>query len=151
MTEQGKWGRETWSVFDELDALQKDFGRMLGAAGLAGRVSRPGGAFPPMNVWTSSDGIVLDVELPGVEAKDVDITVHGDEIAISGRVPVDEAPEAVAVYRRERWTGDFSRSLRLPFNAEADGVKATHRNGILRVSVPRPEAQKPKRIAIEAA
>jgi len=101
-------------------------------------------AFPPVNVWHSEDGIIVDAELPGVELKDIDISVVKDQLTISGKIGVESKDDDREYHRRERASGEFSRTLYLPYAADSDAVKATYRNGILRVTVPRAEETKPQ-------
>jgi HSP20 family protein len=152
MFELVTWPRSAWSIFDELDSLQDGMNRMLsdGERGPRGRAWRRGATYPLMNIWTSADGIVIDAELPGVDPKEVDISVMGDALTLSGKVNTGEAPEGETYHRRERPAGDFARKLQLPFRAASDGVKANYTNGVLRVTVPRSEEEKPKKIEIEA-
>ncbi|NQU40428.1 MAG: Hsp20/alpha crystallin family protein [Lentisphaerae bacterium] len=155
MLELVTWPRNPWSIFDELESLQTDMSRMIAGqerdqAGDRGRAwRRP--TYPLMNVWTSADGMVIDAELPGVDPKDVDIAVQGNELKLSGRVNATTAAEGETYHRRERPAGEFTRTLQLPFRANAGGVKANYKNGVLRVTVPRSEEEKPRKIAIEAA
>ena len=141
-----KWPAAQWSILDELDSLQDDMSRVFGG----GRAWRRA-IYPPVNAWLSDDGVILDVELPGVNPDDVDISVVKDELTISGKVGVAEGDKDRKYYRRERPSGEFSRTLRLPFAANPDGVSANYKNGILRISVPRSEDTKPKKIAIEVS
>lgn len=141
--------RNPWSIFDELETLQRDFNRMFGDQ--AETPSRRTGAFPPMNVWSSEEGLVLDVELPGAEPGDVDVRVVGDQLTLTGRTRQDEPGEGATFHRRERACGEFERALQLPFRADANQVTAAYKNGILRIKVPRAESEKPKKIQIEAA
>jgi len=152
MFELVTWPRSSWSIFDELDSLQKDMNRMLTGRerGPRGRAWRRGATYPLMNVWSSADGIVIDAELPGVDPKEVDISVMGDELTLSGKVNTGEVPEGESYHRRERPTGEFVRKLQLPFRAASDAVKANYTNGVLRLTVPRSEEEKPKKIQIEA-
>ncbi len=143
--------RTPWSVFDELESLQEDMNRVFsgwGADRPNGRTARRA-AYPLMNVWSSAEGLVIDAELPGVAPEAVDIAVKGDELTIQGDVRHAD-DEGEAVYRRERPEGRFVRTLRLPFRASTEQVNARYRNGILRITVPRSEEEKPRKIAIEA-
>ena len=156
MFELATWPRNPWSVFDELESLQSDMNRMLAGQPTnrqspRGRAWRRRPTYPLMNVWSSADGLIIDAELPGVDPKDVDISVIGDELTLSGKVNVGDAPEGETYHRRERPAGEFVRTLQLPFRAAADAVKANYKNGVLRLTVPRSEDEKPKKIAIEAA
>jgi HSP20 family protein len=101
-----------------------------------------------MNVWVSQDGVVIDAELPGAEPKDVDISLTGDELTIRGTVNAADAAEDETYHRRERPAGEFARTLRLPFLADTDSVRAQYKNGVLRLTVPRPEEEKPRKIEV---
>lgn len=142
--------RNPWTIFDELESLQADMNRLL-----TPEASRPGprgrAAYPPMNVWSSADGLVIDAELPGVDPQEVEISVVGDELAVRGKVNAQEPAEGEVVLRRERPAGEFQRTLQLPFRANTGAVKATFKNGLLRIAIPRSEEEKPRKIAIETA
>lgn len=150
MFEVVRWPRSPWSIFDELESLQSTWNRPAGDADgdIALRRRRP--AYPLMNVWSGADGIVVDAELPGVDSKDIDISVQGDELTVRGKVNIGQAAEGVTYYRRERPAGEFIRTLQLPFRADSGAVKAAYKNGILRISVPRHEAEKPRKVAVAA-
>ena len=141
--------RNPWTVFDELESIQADMNRIL-AGQEAPRYARRA-AYPPLNVWASAAGLVIDAEMPGVDPKDVEISVVGDELSLRGKVNAQEPAEGETVLRRERPAGDFQRTLQLPFRANTGAVKATFKNGILRISIPRSEEEKPRKIAIEAS
>ncbi len=140
--------RNPWSIFDELESLQTDMNRWLEGRGMNWR--RGVTAYPPINVWSSPEGLLMDIEMPGIDPKDVDISVLGDELTLKGKVNVKELKKGTVYLRRERTTGDFSRTLKLPFRVEAGAVKASYRNGVLRLSVPRAQEEKPRKIAVEA-
>lgn len=139
--------RGAWSVLDDLMGLQNEFNRYFD--GLGGRWVAEG--YPPVNTWVSGDNLVVDVELPGIDPKSVDVSVHGNDLRISGKREPEQLPKEAVYHRRERHTGEFSRALELPFEVESAKVTAAYRNGILRVILPRAEADKPKKIKIEAA
>ena len=101
MTEMTRWHRDPWSVFDELEALERNLNQGLIGLDEQRRTRRRDG-FPPMNVWVSAEGLVADVELPGVDPKEVDVSVTGDEMTVSGRVAGEEDPKDMVVRRRER-------------------------------------------------
>ena len=139
--------RSPWTVFDELESIQQDMNRLL--TGEA-PVRRARAAYPPLNVWSSAEGLAIDAEMPGVDPQDVEISVVGDELSLHGKVNVQEPAAGETVLRRERPAGEFQRTLQLPFRANTGAVKATFKNGILRISIPRSEEEKPRKIAIEA-
>lgn len=107
--------------------------------------------FPAVNIWQGEDAVAVTAELPGVDPADLDISVKENLLTISGRRNRPDVGEESSWHRREREFGEFSRAIRLPFAAEDDKVEARMQNGVLRVVVGRPEAQKPRRIEIKAA
>jgi HSP20 family protein len=91
------------------------------------------------------------VRLPGVNSEDLDISVKENSVTIAGSRSSEELPEEANYLRRELRSGDFSRTFQLPFNVDANKVEATFENGILHLSVPRAEADKPRKIAVKSA
>ena len=150
MYEQVLWPRSAWSIFDELETLQESMNQALNAQRRGYRRGRSD-RYPLMNVWSSADGLVIDAELPGVNPDEVEISVLGDELTLSGRINSAPGREGEAVLRRERPTGEFTRTLQLPFRAAPDAVKAGYKDGVLRIAVPRSEEEKPRKISITAA
>ena len=139
--------RIPWTIFDELESIQSVMNRLLSGADVPRRARA---AYPPLNVWSTADGLILDAEMPGADPRDVEISVVGDELSLHGKINVQEPAAGETVLRRERPAGEFQRTLQLPFRANAGAVKATFKNGILRIAVPRSEEEKPRKIAIEA-
>lgn len=144
------WPRDPWSIFDDLESIQEDMNRMFSDRGYDRPLRRSRATYPLLNVWSSTEGIVMDAELPGVDPKDVDVSVLGDELTLRGKINVQEPRKEETYHRRERPTGEFLRTLQLPFRADAGGIKANYKNGILRLTVPRSEEEKPKKIVVEA-
>lgn len=93
---------------------------------------------------------MLTAELPGVDPADIDVTVKGNTVTIRGQRKTPELGEGEAFIRRERGSGSFVRSLTLPFEVEGNKVSADYRMGILQLTLPRAEADKPKRITVNA-
>jgi HSP20 family protein len=131
--------------FRELRRLQDEMDRLAGAFAPAGGL--PAAGFPAVNLYAGRDGIAVVAELPGVEAGDLEVHAHQDTLTIAGtRRPAAERPEAY--HRRERRSGAFSRTVQLPFRVDPDRVEARLEDGVLRLSLQRPEEDKPRRIAI---
>jgi HSP20 family protein len=107
-------------------------------------------SYPAMNVWTDADNAVITAELPGANLNDIEISIEDDTLAVRGNREPDEPEEDVTYHRRERRFGSFNRSFRLPFRVDAEKVEATLLNGILTISLPRAEADKPKKITVKA-
>ena len=132
----------------EIERMQREVGRIFDDVSRNRLAVAP--SFPAMNVWSNEEGIVITAELPGVSPDDIDISVVGDTLTLSGgRQP--EAIENVKYHRRERSQGKFTRTFQLPFTVEAGKVEAFFDKGILHISLPRAEAEKPKKIAVKAA
>ena len=138
--------RRLWSVdpWEEMRHIQREMSRLMsGVSPLATRR-----VFPPANVWTGRDEAVVTAEIPGVDTDKIDISVVGDTLTLKGTRQLDELPEGQAFTRQERLAGDFYRKVQLPFRVDPDKVTATYTNGVLRVDLPRLEADKPKQIAV---
>lgn len=140
----------TLSPWQEMERLQREVNRLFSDSfSLAGGRTAP--SYPAMNVWTNEDGIVVTAELPGMNPADLDISVVGDILTLTGARNADEMPEGAKYHRRERNFGKFSRTFQLPFTVEVDKVEAVFKNGVLHLSLPRAEAEKPKKIAVKTA
>lgn len=108
------------------------------------------GVFPPVNLHENADGFVLTAELPGVAPENIDVSIEGSTVTLSGERKVEyEAGDGVAVHRRERPTGTFRRAFELPTEIHSDAAKASHKNGVLTLELPKSPAVKPRQIAIE--
>ena len=140
--------RSPWA---EMERLHQDMNRLFyDSFSQAGGRTGPA-SYPVMNVWTNEDGAVISAELPGVEADDIDISVVGDTLTLSGNRQADEIEDDETYHRRERRSGKFTRSFQLPFQVGTYGIEATFEKGVLNISVPRSEADKPKRISVKSA
>ena len=106
--------------------------------------------YPAMNVWTNEDGAVVTAELPGVEPDNINIAVTGDTLTLKGSRTPEELKEGEQYHRRERGHGQFTRTFQLPFQVEAEKVEANFEKGVLSITLPRAEAEKPRKIAIKA-
>jgi len=106
-------------------------------------------SYPAMNAWTNDNSAIVTAELPGVRPEDIDITVEEDMLTLRGSRQPEEVGEGVTFHRRERRFGSFTRTFRLPFDVDADKVEARFQNGVLSITLPRAEADKPKKIAVK--
>ena len=103
---------------------------------------------PHVNVWEDVDSFLVEAELPGVNFDEVEIHVHeGDQISIKGERKHDENP-GVTWIRRERFVGEFSRTLQLNCSVDTEAVKASLKNGVLEIRLPKAAAHQPKKIEI---
>jgi HSP20 family protein len=127
-----------WSILNDLlDANSRAFRNMR---------ARAAGRFPPVNVYLDDDAIVVDVELPGKTAKDVELSLEPQAVSIADHpAETTDAETGKAAEAQPAW----SRRLELPFRVDADKVNAKFANGILRIELPRAEKSGVRRIAIE--
>jgi HSP20 family protein len=132
-----------------MDRLQQDMNRLFGD--LSVNHVRQAPAFPAVNIWAAEDSALITAEIPGLNKDDLEINVTGDTLTLSGVRKFKELPEGTRYHRRERKYGEFSRNIQLPYTVDVNKVKATFKNGILKVELPRVEAEKPKKIAVKAA
>jgi HSP20 family protein len=105
------------------------------------------GAFPSINVFQRGSDFVAIIELPGVRKEDLGLEVRGNTIRISGKKTVDYGGKA-SMHRRERVPGNFDRTINLPVRLDPDRITADYRDGVLALSLPRAESDKPKAIKI---
>jgi len=105
---------------------------------------------PPVDMYETSNEVVVAVELPGLNEKDIRLSITGDVLTIQGERHWSEEARDAGHYRQERWSGKFERALSLPIPVEAGQVKATYRDGVLTVKLPKTEGVKPKEIKIDA-
>ena len=128
--------------------LRREMDRLFdGYLGTNGSRSRPAG-FPALNVWEDEDKLYAEAEIPGVPMEDLEIYVVGDELTVKGqRKPAAE--KGVVCHRQERGTGQFSRTLTLPADVDAEKVVAKLCNGVLTLTLPKAETARPKRIEIK--
>lgn len=139
----------TSSWYEEMERLQNEMNRLFNTSLPARSLSSP--AFPAMNVWTSSDGALVTAELPGVQKEDIEITVVGQTLSLKGSRKVEELKEGYQYHRQERGYGNFTRSIELPFPVDAEKVEAVFDKGVLEITLPRSEADKPKKIVVKSS
>lgn len=104
--------------------------------------------YPPVDILESKDSYLIRAELPGMRNEDLKTEVNDGMLTLSGERKFEEPANGVEYHRVERVTGKFSRSFHLPQTVKHDGIKATYRDGILEVQVPKAEEAKPRQIAI---
>ncbi len=137
-----------WREFEKLERelrrMERELERVFGETGFF-----PEARYPAVNMYTSEDAAVVQVELPGVEPKDVDITVVGRRLTVHAKRP-EVAENGARYHIRERHRGDIVRHIELPFNVQADKVEAKYQNGVVTITLPRAEEEKPKKIEVKA-
>jgi len=134
---------EGWDA-DRLETFHRELDRLVG--GLLGGDIDTGGELatwqPRLDVREGDDEIVVSADLPGVKPDDVELSVRDDLLTLQGRREETRTDAGDGWHRRERVTGGFSRTIRLPFEIDADRVEAKSAEGVLHVHVPKPGAQR---------
>jgi HSP20 family protein len=134
------------SGWDELTRLQREMNRLFDTFD---HDFTPSALFPAVNLWLSEEGAVVTAELPGVDVKDLDISVVGETLSISGERKLEKLSENAVCHRQERGFGKFTRVVDLPFAADSNKVQATLEKGILRILLPRVEQDRPRKISVK--
>jgi HSP20 family protein len=144
------WPTRNSSVFGELDRMRRDMDRLFG--GISGRSVREpmAGVFPLTNVTEDTNNYYVRAELPGIKGDDLDISVTGEGLSISGERRIPEEKKDASYHRREREAGKFSRMLSFPGQVDTGKVEASCADGILTVVLPKAEAAKPRQISVKA-
>lgn len=102
------------------------------------------------DVHETSDEIIVSCDIPGLESKeDVDIDIDHDTLNVSGSIKKTNEVNDENMHRKERFTGRFHRSITLPSPVSHDGVKATYKNGVLEVRMPKVTTDERKKINVE--
>jgi HSP20 family protein len=139
-----------WEPLKDLMALQERMNKLFDETFSRGTQDAEAGAWSPaVDIMEKWDEFILTMELPGVDQKAIDIKVEGDVLTIKGERQLEEEIKQKDYHRLERPYGRFSRSFSLPNTVEQEKVKASHKDGILRVILPKKEETKPKQIKVE--
>lgn len=130
------------------DAVSELFNRFFEeadlGAGLEGRTW-----WPMLDIAEREDELLIKAELPGMKSEDIDISVEGNMLTVSGEKTVTEEDKREDFYHTERRYGAFRRTITLPSTVDADNVQASYENGVLSIVVPKTEAAKPKKIKVQ--
>jgi HSP20 family protein len=127
--------------FDEPWGLWPAFGQATGL--------QPAGFLPSLDVAEGDDEVVVQAELPGLDAEDIDIQVSDDVLTITGEKKARTEQRSKGTFHSERRYGRFRRSVRLPSRIDAGKVSAGYAKGVLTVRLPLAEEARPRRIAVK--
>lgn len=128
--------------------LQNDLSRAL-----FGPMSRTAGrlqSWPQFNVWSTDHELIVTAEIPGLDPEQIDVDVNNDLLTVSANVNSDELSEGESYHRRERFSGRFERSIRLPFAVDQEKSDARYVDGVLEVRLTKPERDKPRKLTVSA-
>lgn len=140
------------SSFDDMERLFEDFFRRPLFPGMLmprfGPLAREA-VVPTIDVFEKESEVVVKAELPGISKGDLEVSVTGNHVTISGEKKAEEKVEKKDFYRLERSYGSFSRTVRLPTETVAEQAKASFKDGVLEIRIPKTEEAKEKVRKIE--
>lgn len=138
-----------YDPFRELRNLQDEMTRLFaGVRPRNGEELTHGAWSPSVDIWEDKDRLILEAELPGMRRDDFEISVENNVITLRGERKFEKKTEGDNYHRVERAYGSFTRSFTLPQTVTADGATADFENGVLRVSLPKREETKARKIEI---
>ena len=144
---------ERWEPFRNVNDIQGEMSRLFDSLfGRPATVSAGDRLWAPLaDMYETKDDLFVALELPGIREKDVNVSITGDMLTVKGDRRFERDVTDEGYYRLERVYGKFERSMPLPIPVQADKVKATYRDGVLEIRLPKVEEVKPKEIKIDVA
>ena len=140
-----------WRPFGELSLLRREmdkvWDRSLGESPFARTFAE--WWLPSVDISETKDNFVVKAELPGLEAKDVNVSISGDILIIKGEKKAEEEEKDEHYHRIERYSGSFQRVFQLPIGVKGDKIEATFDKGVLKVTLPKVEEAKKKEIEVK--
>jgi HSP20 family protein len=137
--------RDLRSLQDEVNRLfTTNISRVFGDEGIA-----RGAWNPSVDIYENKDQIIIEAELPGMNREDFDLSFENNTITLRGERRFEKKDESDNYHRVERSYGSFTRSFTLPPTVSGDGIAAEYRNGVLRITLPKREEVKARRIEIQ--
>ncbi len=136
---------ESHDPWREMHRIQREMNRLFNTAPYPDAQ-----VYPALNMFTNADNIIVTAELPGYNPDDINISVVHDQLTIKGSRPQEKLKDEEQYHRQERRFGSFERIIGLPYKVNENKVNAEYKSGLLKITMPRTEADKPKKIAIEA-
>jgi HSP20 family protein len=141
-----------WRPFGEINPVQREVGdifeRLLSRQPEFESWPATAAGFPA-NISENDDHIVVTAEIPGLEPKDIDISVTGDVLTLKAEKKQEKEEKNENFHRVERVFGSFSRSFRLPSSVVLDKVAADYKNGVLRVTLPKTDDSKRREVKVK--
>ena len=139
-----------WSPVEQLSTLREEINRLFDSpfGELTRRMELFNGWAPALDLYEEKDNLIVTAELPGMKREEINISVHDGTLTISGERKYAEQNQNTEPYRSERFFGRFHRTLSLPKPVQSDKAKASYRDGVLTVTLPKTEEAKPKQIEV---
>ncbi len=138
------WDLRFPTLREEMDKLFEDFFDKAGFTSV-----KEGTWLPAVDIHETKKDVVVSFDLPAIDPKDVTISIVEDKLTVKGERKREEEVKETDYYRSERVYGAFQRVIQLPTEVVADKAKATYKDGVLRISVPKSQKAMPKEIKVE--
>lgn len=140
----------TWTPFDRLSSLRDEMNRLFDFDFPSRDTGLFSGWSPALDVWDDKDSFVAKVELPGMKKEDINIALHDGVLTVSGERKHEHevGSKEAGSFRSERYFGKFQRSVTLPARVDAANVKASYKDGVLTIELPKAEEAKPRQIEV---
>lgn len=134
--------------FSELQHMQRNLDRLLsGHRGERG-LDPSAGVYPLLNVTHDHDNFYIRSEIPGMTLEELDVSVTGRTVTVSGNREIQSEEQSARYHRREREAGKFRRQWNLPTDVDSEQVEAKYRHGMLMIVLPKAESAKPRKVTI---
>ena len=141
-----------WKPMSELSNLRREMDKLwadfFGEGELAARTET---WVPAVDVSETKDAIFVKAEVPGMDPKDIDLSLSGDMLVIKGEKKEEKEEQDENFHRVEMRRGSFSRAIRIPVPVDKDKIEAKYENGILKIKLPKTEDTKPKQIEVKVS
>ena len=144
-----------FSGMSPLEAIRRDMDLIFDDLSPFSRIRRGNGGHgmqlwaPDTDMSETEEAYLLTVDLPGLTKKDIEVSYGDNRVTISGERKEEKKEEGEDFIRQERYLGKFSRSFTMPADVKEDKIKATFKDGVLTVNIPKEEVKKPKKVSIE--
>ena len=142
-----------WDPFRDVETLENRINRMFEDS--FGRTQAPDDEMnlcawrPPVDIYETENGIVLAAELPGVGKEDISVEVKDNILTLKGERTANPNIKRKKFYRHERCYGTFQRSFTLQHDIQPNLIKATFKDGVLEIEIPKPDEEQPKQITVK--
>lgn len=138
-----------WEPFSELVTMRDDMDRLFDVFFGTQPQTIDDLWRPSIDIEESNGNLMVKAEIPGMKKENIKVSVKEDMLTISGERKQENETRDKTYHRIERSYGQFQRMIRLPAEVDADKVKASYKDGVLSVTLPKPESMKPKHIDVE--
>ncbi|MGQ3686367.1 MAG: Hsp20/alpha crystallin family protein [Candidatus Loosdrechtia sp.] len=144
-----------WTTLPTISSFQNEMNRMLDRfferGDIFGSRGEAGAWLPAIDLSETADNVIVKAEVPGVDPKEIDISIQGNTLAIKGEKKEEKEEKGKTFYRMERLCGSFLRSIDLPASVDPNKVTAEYKNGVLEITLAKKEEVKPKQISVKVS